>query len=804
MTGVAVLSLAVGLAAAAGAVSLIDGFGFRPLAVANPDSLVEVRSLYNTGGSGGQLSYLDFQDLRDRARAFSALSFYSVRGAGLSGPEAPPEVVLANAVSPDYFQTLGVTLALGRPFQDADVTADAQTAVVLSQRLWQRRFGGDPGVIRRTVDVNGSPCAIIGVAPATFTGLDAFIAPDFWIPLVKWMPQATRQPRDARSLTVVGRLRDPITRLDALRSMLGVRPSAVRRAQGEVDAVVAVLRDAYPATNRDERANVVTIMDARRAPIRTLVVLLMAMVAVVLLVGCANVAGLLLGRAEERRHEMAIRVAIGASPRRLIRQLLTESLVLSFFAAASGLALAIGIVRALPALLPPMGMPLGFVFQLDRRVVMATAAAAIGTSIAFGVWPAWTMARQGIAQAARTTGASDSGRIRSVSVRNLLVVGQVSVSLVLLVTGALLARSAQRSRTIDPGFKVRPLLLASLAPAAAGYDDVRARQFVDALVERLQATPGIVRVSLARRIPLDPNGGGATRDVTFPHQPVAADGQPFKIKFNAVSPTYFEVMGTRIVRGRAFTDHDGPRDARVVLINETMARRYWPASDAIGQHLVVHGPGAGDYEVVGVFEDGKIIHLTESPQPYMCFAVAQVPSSEPTLIVDAKGDSRAAATVRDAIRALDPDMPTISIMTLAEHMRFARYESNLAAIIVGSLSAGGLMLSIIGLYGVVSFVVARRTKEIGVRMALGAQPRDIARSVLRQAMGLALTGVAIGVTLSLVVSRVLQGSLYGVSPSDPASFVGTAAGVLIVSLAASWWPARKAMRTDPVVALRTE
>jgi predicted lysophospholipase L1 biosynthesis ABC-type transport system permease subunit len=264
-------------------------------------------------------------------------------------------------------------------------------------------------------------------------------------------------------------------------------------------------------------------------------------------------------------------------------------------------------------------------------------------------------------------------------------------------------------------------------------------------------------------------------------------------------------MGTRIVRGRAFTDRDGSHDPKVVLINETMATRYWATGEAIGRQLVVSGPGGGDYEVIGVVEDGKINQLIETPQPYLFFTLAQVPSSELTLIVDAGADAGSAARlIRNAVRELDPQMPLTSMMTLADHMRYASYESNVAAAAVSSLSATGLVLTVIGLYAVVSFVAARRTKEIGVRMALGAQPADIARGVLRHAVGLTLTGVGIGVGLSFVISHVLAGSLYGVSPSDPLTFLGTGTGLTTVALAASWWPARRAMRTNPVTALRME
>lgn len=805
---VAVLSLALGLGAVAGAVSLLDALGFRPPAVSNPDALVQIRAL--GGGSSGRTSYSDYEDLRVRARTFSGLAVYGIKGAGLSGPEGPPQVVLLGTVSLNYFDTLGVTPRIGRAFVPEDGAAGAPPVVLLSHRTWQRRFNGDPAVVGRTIDLNGAASLVIGILPREFTGLDAALAPDVWMPLTAWrtlVPGTGDLPeigsREARWLTVVGRLDTAPSRTDRLRALAGFTPPALASAQSDIDVIAAALRQAYPATSRDQRFAVVSLATARAGRVLAVAILLWIVVGMVVLVGCANVAGLLLGRAEERKREMAIRVALGASPRRLVRQLLTESLALSAVSIAAGLLLGFCIIRSFPALLPPMGIPLGFEFRLDARAMLVTAAAGAFTVVVFGLWPAVTASRQAIAHAAR--GEGTGGGLRKRSPRAVLVVCQIAVSCVLLVSGGLLGRSALNSQAIDPGFEVRPLLLVSLSPIAAGYSMAASQTFFRDLVDRVSAAPGIERVSLARRIPLDPNGGGAARDIVLPGRPAPPDGSGLHVKFNSVLPGYFDVMGTRLVRGRAFTDRDGATGPKVVVINETMASRYWPDRTALGERIRVQGPGAGEFEVIGVVRDGKINRLTETPEPYMFFSLSQVPSAELTLIVQAGADPvRATVVVRNVLRELDPRMPTLQMLTLAQHMRYASYEARVAAILVASLSFAGLLLSLIGVYGVMSSTVASRTKEIGVRMALGAASADILREVMRRAFVLAMWGVGVGVAIALAVARVLAGSLYGVGPADPATFVAAAAALTCMAMLASWGPARRATLVDPIASLRAE
>jgi predicted permease len=754
------------------------------------------------------MSYADYEDMRDRTQVLSGLSAFGVKGGGLSGPEAPPEIVLLNVVSPDYFATLGVSPARGRTFLATDTAPGAPPAVVISDRLWQRRFSRADDITHRSVVLNGASCAVIGVLPSAFTGLTVHLSPDVWIPYATWASvmsgdRLSAPRRDERSFTLVGRLKSPPSWRDRTLETFGVVPPGVRQAQSEFDVIVAALRTADPQTNPNLRAQVITETAARRGGLVTVAMLLWFVVGLVLLVGCANVAGLLLGRAEQRRREMAIRVALGASRRRLIGQVLAEGLALAGAAGAAGLLLGFWIVRSLPGLLPPLALPLGFSFRFDLHVVLITLGMAAVTVLVFALWPALTSTRAGIAQAARTE--TSDARVRAWSARNLLVVAQIAVSFVLVVSGVLFVRGLRSAQQIDPGFEVRPMLLATIAPVAIGYDGAHSQIFFRDLVDRLGATAGVRQVSLTRRIPLDPDGGGATREIDPPDHVPPASGAPLTIHFNSVWPNYFVMMGTRVLHGRAFSDEDHAKAAKVVVVNDTIARKYWPDGSAVGRTIRVIGPGAGDFHIVGVVQDGKYINLSEKPDPYLFFSLLQVPSAQLTLMVQTDADpGAAAATVRNVLKQIDPRMPTMQMMTLEEHTRFAFYEPHLWAVVVGNLGAAGLVLSLIGLYGVVAFVVARRTREIGVRMALGARPADIFRSVLTRALELALCGVLVGTGIALPVTQGLSGSIYGVSPLDPLSFMSTAALLVTVSAVASWWPARQAMQVDPVRALRAE
>lgn len=793
LTMVAVLSLAIGLGAATGASSVVEAVGLRLPAVRSPETLVRVQTsqLHKPFGSA---SWADFEDLKS-ARSLGPLAAFGTKGAGLSGPEAPPEVVMINVVSSDYFSTLGVNPAQGRSLGRADASTDAAPAIVISDRLWRRRFGRDTGIVGKTITLNNLSCAVVGVMPAAFTGLTPLLGPDLWVPYAAWRASlpgsGAPSARDERWFTIVGR--NEAADADA----------GLQRAEAELNAITAALAQANPTTNPEQRARAVSELKVRQRGLAVVSALLWMVVGLVILVGCANVAGLLLGRAEERRREMAIRVALGASRKRIVRQLLTESLVLAGGACALGLLLGFWIVRSLPRLLPTLALPLGLEFRFDLRVIALTLAVAITTVVIFGLGPALNAARTGIAQAAGRR--SSDSRSRRWSPRQILVVAQIAVSFVLLLSGAVFVRGLVLAQRIDPGFEMRPMLLATVAPVVVGYDSARSRAFFRDLVARVEALPEVQQAGLAQRIPLDANGGGASRQIELPDRQRLPTDPPLMIHFNSVSANYFAMMGTRIRQGRAFTVGDTESAPKVAVINETMSRRYWPDGSAVGRSLRVIGPRAGDYLIVGLAQDGKYNSLYETPEPYLFFAVEQVPSGELTLMVRTDMESGVAArSIRETLAALDPRMPALQITTLEEHTRFGSYETRVASIVMGNLAGAGLILSLVGLYSVVAFTVARRTREIGLRMALGAQRADIFRNVMTRSLTLATAGVSAGAVLAWLATRGLAPLVYGVNPADPIAFAATAAALVLVSAAASWWPARRATRVDPVNAIRTE
>ena len=786
----AMLSLAVGLAAAAASVSLLDSLGLRPLAVGDPDTLVRITlgvgNERSDGAAAGDAVYV-----RRNAPALSNVIVDAMRGAGLSGPEGPPMVALVDVVSGSFFSVMGVPAAAGRVLTDYDDTPAAAPVAMLSDRLWRRRYAADPTVIGRSIDLDGLPVEVAGVVPATFTGLNQLVAPDLWVPLGTWR-QLTRQTEQTwaaslandRQFTIMGRLR-PGASLDMLRSQL--------------DSAAAAMAADRPDIRHDARLQGVLERDFRQRPARALMGFVGTLIGLVVLVGCANVTGLLLGRAEMRRREMAMRAALGATRARLVRQLVAESLVLAAGAGLLGLFAGWWLIRAVPALLPNIGVPLGLQFRFDARVLGVTALSALATVGVFGVFPALSATRLNLTDPMKLDRISGwrGGRL---AFRRVLVAGQVAVAMALVISSGLLLRNLWNTQKIPLGFAPPPALLVSIAPSVvSSYRGDLTQRFFHDFADAVRAIPGVRAVTSARRIPLSPNGGGAAREVDIPAARDAQGRLP-QIHFNAVAPNYFQVMGTRIVQGSGFPDRLGPSDPKLVVINEAMAQRYWPAGNALGQTLRV--TDAGSFQIVGIVETGKYLSVTESPDPYMFFASDQVLSGELTFVVAAQEPAAVVPAVRAALARLDPRMPIASMLTLDEHLGFAMYQARILATTVMSLGATGLALSLIGLYAVISFLVTRRRREIGVRMALGAQPRDVVIDVLRQTAAVAGWGLMAGVLVAGAAGFWLADSLVGVSPFDPVVYLGATVAVVLACLVAVWHPSRRAARVDPAVTLR--
>jgi predicted permease len=790
VTAAALVSLAIGIGANAAIFSVIEALGFRPLAVSDEASLVRV-SAASRESRGGALSYPEFQEIRSQARAFSSVLAHGMRASGLTDPHGDTEVVLTDVVSGDYFSTLGVRPALGRLLRPDDELPASPPVVVISHSLWQRRFAGDPSVVGRPLTVSGVSCTLAGVAPADFRGLATVTAPELWLPFGTWMQLGANQsdlgPR-SRWLEVTGRLRPGAT-LD--------------RASAEMATIAARLAESRPDTNKGRSASVLAETAARRGGFALIGLMLFAVVGLVLLIACANVAGLLLGRAEARRHEIGVRLAIGAGRGRLLRQLLIESTVLSLAAALAAWLLASWVVRLLPALLPPMPFRMGITFDLNARILLVTLGLSLAAAVVSGLAPALVAARTSVLPALR--GEANRRRARRVGGRDLLVVAQVALSAMLLVGAGLVVRSLVNSQAVDPGFDTsRRLLVAtmSLRPPAGTPDAARA--FYRDMVERAAALPDVEAAAMANRIPLSTFGGGATEEVVVPGVPIPADQGTPRIGFAIVDDRYFQLMGTRIVRGRAFVPEDvsGPG---VVVISEAMARRFWPGADAIGARLQIGEGKRETYEVVGVAQDGKYASIGEETRPYFYCLWGQRRSGDTTLLLRVRGSERAAAEqLRAMVRHAAPGTPMLQMLTLAEHLRVAVYEARIVALLVSVLGGLGLLLATVGLYGVIACLVTRRSREIGIRIAIGASPRKVLGAVLLRGLALAGAGLVLGAGGAVALGGALRSVLVGVTALDPWTHVVVALLILAVSAAASYAPARRAAGLDPVRTLRAE
>jgi len=520
------------------------------------------------------------------------------------------------------------------------------------------------------------------------------------------------------------------------------------------------------------------------------------------LICCANVAGLILARSDSRRREIAVRLALGASRLRLVRQLLTEGILLTFAGAALGLLFAFWLMSLQPALMPPSDYALGLDLRLDTPLVAFAVAVSTLSVLVFCLAPAIQSSKSSLVPALKGEETIAGRSLRKFTLRDAIVLGEIALSVVLLTASGLLIRSLVFSRSINLGFdKQKHLVFLDLSPGLAGYNSARSLSFFQEMTERASLLPGVRHAAFARRMLLSDSGGGAELLVSIPGVDLPQGQQSVPIKFNAVGGDYFHTLSTRLLEGRDFSAADGPTGARVVLINQNMATRFWPDNTAVGRHISLEGK---DCQVVGVVEDAKINHVHETPEPYMYLPFAQWPVKFGTLIIDTSVDPlRLVPELRRELASLDQTVP-VTVHTLHYLMRQAFWEDQMAAAFVAVLGLVGILLSAIGLYGVIAYLVNQRRHEIGIRMALGADRRDVLRMVLSQGLILTLIGLVIGTAASLAAMPLLASSLYGVKPADPLTFMASSVVVVLVALAASFFPARRASRLDPMVALRYE
>lgn len=788
---VAILSLAIGIGANTSMFSLADALLLRPLPVEKPAEVVRVVSTSQTARYD-RISYPDYLDFRDHSKTLSALAGFKNVPIGFNpNPAAPAQLMLGLAVTANFFDTLGVRPSLGRTFRADE---DREPVVVISDSVWDSQFGRDASVIGRTVKLSKIDFTIIGVAPKSFPGLDRYVHEDLYVPFGVTPRLAPDEKdllghRERLNVSAYGRLRPGRT---------------ASEAQAELQTIARNLEQAYPDTNRGRGALVMEELQARTRidpddAMQTAI--LLAIAGLVLLIACANVASLLLSRARARSREIAIRLAIGASRGRLLRQLLTESLLLSILGGAAGLALAQFGIQFFSSIRMPTTLPLFLVAHLDLRVLAFCAGASVLSGVVFGIAPALHTLRTDLSGTLKSGDAALSGKRRRFQVRNLLVVGQVAMSMLLLLSAGLLVKDFASATGATAGFRTDHVLLLTLEPSLVGYNEARGRAFYRQIEERVSRLPGVRSVALAEHVPLGVSS--SSRNVLIEGYEMPRGQQSVSVLINPVDEHYFNVMQIPVLSGRKFETSDTLGSPPVAIVNEAMAQTYWPKRNPIGERIQM---GKQTLEVVGIAKNIKYRDLAEHPQPFLYLPFSQQYGSLMTLHVETSVDpATLAAPVLAEIRQLDPATPVQDVQTLQHFFQEgALFGSRLITQVVSVIGLFGLLLAITGLYGVIAYSVSRRTREIGIRMAIGAEPGSVARLVLRQGMLLTAIGAAIGLTLSLLASQVLGSLLVGVSARDPGVYIVVPLLLASISLLACYIPARRAARIDPLLALRQD
>jgi predicted permease len=793
---IVVVTLALGIGANTVIFSLVNALLIRPLPVAEPERLVSVFTSYTGGNRHGITSYPDYEDLRDRNEVLSGLAAQNYSPMGLGGADQP-EVVMGQLVSWNYFSVLGVDAHLGRTFlAEEEETPGTHPVAVLSHRIWKRRFGSDPEITGTKVLINDHPFTVVGVAPRGFAGTSVLVTPDVWVPLMmvdRAFPYAVGlDGRVDPWLFLIGRLKPGVS---------------LEQARASLEVLAANLEQQYPDQNAGKGVTVVEADRTRIIPDGTtdvaerLTAIVMGVVGLVLLIACFNVAGLQLVRAVERQREVALRFSLGASRGRIVRQLLFESAVLSTVAGAIGLLIATWAVGLLSALQLPTGFPVEMDLRLDRTVLAFTALLSILTGVLFGLAPAILAVRRrqlaSLGDQSRSVTQS-RGRAR---LQSALVISQVALSLVLLISAGLFLRSLGNTLAVDPGFGLRNGLVLPVNLGFSQYDEARGRAFHRQLVDRIRSLPGVRTATLAAFLPLGMNHGH--HDVRIEgYEP--RPGESMLVKRNMVGPGFFETMGIPIVKGRAITEQDKADGEPVAVINETLARRYWPDADPLGR--TIRADLGTPRVVVGVMKDGKYGALDEESQPYLCIPLEQAEYQKRFhVVLEAAGDPQALIQpVLHEVRQLSPNLPVSTIATVTQHLGLSVGSARALAALVGGFGLLALLLALVGVYGVMSYSVARRTHEFGIRVALGARGSAIVGMVLSQGLRMTVIGVAAGLLLALGVTRVLSGFLHEVSPLDPVVFAAVSLALAATALLACFIPARRAASVDPTTALRAE
>jgi putative ABC transport system permease protein len=791
-TALAILTLALGIAATSTIFSWIDSTLLNPIpGVASTSDLVSVMRGTVSEHPTPPFSYPDYMDLRDHTRSFSGLLAYHDDFMSLTGNRKPQRIYGALATA-NYFSVLGVKPALGRGFEPQDETKPGGApVVVVSYGFWQSHLGSDPSAIGRTLQINRHIYTIVGVAPPGFQGCKTGLRDDVWIPLVmdREVWGSTRlEDRGAFWLNVLGRLRPGVT-----------------RSQAAEDMNLLMQQIAASTPNIERGPNQITLDPLWRSPFGANVYLyktlppLLGLAAALLLLACTNVANLLLVRLVPRRREIALRLAMGASRSRLMRQLLVESLLVALAGGAVAMLLTTWTAGTFASFFPPTALPLTLNGHTNGSVMLATLVISVLAAVVFGVLPALRTSRLAPITVINEEAGRVSGGVHRSRLSRTLVVAQISLSLLLLIAAGLFTRSFQNEQRTNPGFDPDHVLLASFDLEPDGYTRAQGIVFDQRLLEKLRSLPGVKSVTLADFSPLSFT---LHSDTVLPEDYVPRPHESMEIDRAAVSPDYFQTLRTPLVAGRGFTAHDDGKSQPVAIVNQEFCRRYWPGQDAIGKKVTMYGRS---FTVVGVAQNAKYRLLRYVPEPAIFVPLYQSYRDQLTIHLRVAGNPGAFSPVVDkAVHEINPDLPLFNVTTLKASMQFGSIFERLAATLVGSFGLLALVLAAVGIYGVVAFATRQRTREIGIRMALGAERPDVLRLVVGQGLRLALVGVIVGIAGALALTRLLSSLLYGVKPTDPVTFVAVSLILIAVALLACYIPARRAAKVDPMVALRHE
>lgn len=793
------LTLSIGIGANTAIFSFIDRLLLRPLPVERPHELVTIVEQMEEGGVSTVFNYPLYLDYRDGNQVFDGLVAYSEVTASLRTADSS-EFITCMIVPGNYFSVLGVNAALGRTFlPEEDQTPASHPVAVLSHDFWCRRFGADPAIVGKTVTLNGHPFTVVGVTPLGFQGTIAGVIPAAYMPMMTqpWiMPVSdpAHNPLQARTFTWL--------------KLLGRLKPGVAREQAQ--AAMRVLAEQIAKVEPMNTGTAVLVQDGCRGHgycvqnLRLPLYLLMVIVGLVLLIACANIANLLLARAESRQKEIAIRLAVGANRGRIVRQLVSESLLLAGLGGGCGVLVAFWLSRISDVILPT-DPPVHLGGATDKRIFLFAVAMTAVTGVVFGLAPALRSSRPDLVPTLKEGSAIKEVFHRRWNLRNLLAVGQVALSIMVLVCAGLCLRSLGRLQAIDLGFEPTRVLAVWVDTGFAGYTEPQGRYFFNDLKERMSALPGVQAASVTPFMPL--GGRGGKRDVARIDNYEIAPGERINLDYSLVSPDYFRTLGVPMLRGRDFSTGDRAETSKVVIVNESLAQRFWPNQNPIGKRIHFDEEGRNVPEVVAVVRDGKFRDLTEAPKLMMYLPLSQSDyfvSDACLLIRSVKDPTSLIASVRGVVRSLDPDLPVVDIRTTAEHKSRLLHPQRMVATGLAALAFVGLLLMATGIYGVLAYVAARQTREIGIRMALGARSSDILRTTLAQGLKLTLIGLAVGLVASFAVTRVIRSLLYDVSPTDPFTFVCVSLLLAGVALLASYVPARRAAKIDPMEALRYE